>query len=184
MRVLQEFVVHRPVDKVWALFKDVSAVVGCVPGASLLEAREDGSYLGRITVKLGPITASFEGTAVLMWVDAEHCGTIDASGADKRGGSRAKAATTFAVTPEGEGSKVVLEAEITISGTAAQFARAGLVTEVATRMIREFAACLEAKLSATTPQEAEAVRASEIRGLPVMGQAIVASLRESLRRKR
>jgi len=184
MQVQQEFLVQRRVAEVVDLFQNVPAVVDCVPGASLLETLDDGSFLGQLTVKLGPITARFEGNATIVWTEGESRGSIDATGADRRGGSRAKMKVDFMIASDGEGTKVIIDADLVISGTAAQFARAGLVGELAARMIRDFAACLEAKLGASSPAEAGAVKAKELRALPLVGGAIVDSVRASLRKRR
>lgn len=168
MQVAQQFHVERPIDEVWAAFQDIPSVVQCVPGASLVEVKADGSFVGTLKVRLGPITASFEGTATVTVGPETHAGRIEASGVDKRGGSRGSAAVLYRVATAGTGSDVVIDSAITIGGTAAQFARAGLVNELASRMLRDFAACLEAKLGAQTPDEAAAVEAADLDGISML----------------
>lgn len=182
MYISQRFRVARPVDEVWSYFHDIPSVVQCVPGASLLELREDGSFTGRLTVRLGPITVAFEGSASVAFKAESHTGTIEARGVDKRGGSRGATTVTFAVTAVDDGTDVAVDADISISGTAAQFARAGLVNELAGRMIREFVACLEAKLGAATASEAAAVKAEDLRALPLLVDSGAAWIKGKLRR--
>jgi hypothetical protein len=67
---------------------------------------------------------------------------------DKRGGSRGRIEISYAVAGEGGGSRVAIDADVTLAGPAAQFGRTGLVAEIARRIMTEFAACLEARLEA------------------------------------
>ena len=65
MKIEHEFTVARPPDQVWAFFQDIPSVAQCLPGADLLGQSEDGSYDGKLAVKLGPMSASFEGKATV-----------------------------------------------------------------------------------------------------------------------
>jgi hypothetical protein len=84
---------------------------------------------------------------------------------DKKGGSRGQVKVVYTITPEGEGSKVGIDADVTLSGPAAQFGRTGLINEMSKRLIQEFVSCLESKLEAGSVEEAEAIQASEVRGI-------------------
>ena len=65
MKISQEFVVPRPPDVVWDFFQDVPSVAKCLPGAELTGESEDGGYVGQRSAKMGPMTATFEGTATV-----------------------------------------------------------------------------------------------------------------------
>ena len=165
MKISQEFVVTRPPEVVWDFFQDVPSVAQCLPGAELTGQNEDGSYEGTLTSKLGPMTAVFEGTATVTPDPDARTATIAGKGVDKRGGSRGHVKVQYTVTPDATGSKVDVDADISLSGPVAQFGRTGLVNEISKRLIVEFVSCLEAKLEATSEAEAEAVRASEVKGI-------------------
>jgi uncharacterized protein len=63
---------------------------------------------------------------------------------------------------DGGSTKVNIDADVMLSGPAAQFGRTGLVNEISKRLIGEFVQCLEAKLAATsTVEEAAEVRADK-----------------------
>jgi carbon-monoxide dehydrogenase small subunit len=51
------------VATVWDFFQNVPEVAQCLPGAELLSDDGDGKYTGRVAVKLGPLSATFDGTA-------------------------------------------------------------------------------------------------------------------------
>lgn len=168
MKIEQAFTVSRPPEEVWALFQDVPEVVRCMPGAELLEELGDDRYRGRVSVRLGAIQARFEGEARRQADPERRSGTIEGEGLDRRGGSRGRVRLAYRVAPVAPGAEVVLDADVTLSGPAAQFGRPGLVRELSGRLIQEFAECLEGKLEAETPTERGAVRAREIRGLRLL----------------
>jgi carbon monoxide dehydrogenase subunit G len=165
MKIEHEFAVARPPDDVWRLFQDVPSVAQCLPGAELTGQGDDGSYDGKLSVKLGPMAASFEGKCFVVPDPEARTATIDGTGVDKRGGSRGQVKVSYSVVPEGSGSRVTVDADVTLAGQVAQFGRTGLINEMSKRLIGEFVDCLEAKLAAETPVEASGIEAGEVRGL-------------------
>jgi carbon-monoxide dehydrogenase small subunit len=165
LNIEHEFSVARPPDVVWDLFQDIPSVAQCLPGAELLGQGEDGSYDGKLSVKLGPMAASFEGKCFVEPDHDSRTATIDGKGVDKSGGSRGQVKVTYSVIPEDSGSRVAVNADVTLSGPVAQFGRTGLINEMSKRLIGEFVECLEAKLGAESPTEATGIRAGEVRGL-------------------
>jgi carbon monoxide dehydrogenase subunit G len=165
LNIEHEFTVARPPDVVWQLFQDVPSVAQCLPGAELLGQGEDGSYDGKLSVKLGPMAASFEGKAIVTPDPATRSATIDGKGVDRSGGSRGQVKLSYSIVPEGNGSKVSVHADVSLSGPVAQFGRTGLINEMSKRLIGEFVQCLEAKLAAETPVEASSIRAGEVHGI-------------------
>lgn len=148
-KISETFCVAQPIDRVWAFFQDIPAVVTCLPGLELTGQPEPGTYRGRLKVKLGAITAGFEGEATILTVDAAAFTTrIEGKGVDKKGGSRAQAGFVYRLTPEAEGTAVVVDADINLSGPLAQFGRTGILNDVAREMTAQFAANLSAKLGA------------------------------------
>ncbi len=165
MNITQEFVVDRPADAVWSFFGDVPEVARCLPGAELTDDLGEGQYAGKLEAKLGPMTVSFEGKASVIRDEDAHTGHIDGSGADRRGGSRGRVKVDYSVKPEGDGTKVIVDADVTLQGPAAQFGRVGLIKEMSSRLIGDFTSCLEAKLGAETVEEAAAIEAEEVAGV-------------------
>ena len=182
MNISQEFVVARSADVVWELFQDVPVVAQCLPGAELLAQKDDGSYEGKLSVKLGPMTASFEGTATVTPDPGSRVATIEGKGVDRRGGSRGQVKVVYTITPQDGGSKVEVDAEVTLSGPAAQFGRTGLINEMSKRLIREFVDCLDAKLGADTPEEAAAIESSEVRGLSLLLASLWSAIKKPFTR--
>lgn len=177
MKIAQEFVVARPPSDVWDFFQDVPAVANCLPGAELTEQREDGSYEGNLSVKLGPMTAAFEGTATITPDVASHSATIEGKGVDKKGGSRGQVKVTYGITDDPGGSKVNVDADVTLSGPVAQFGRTGLINEMSKRLIGDFVSCLEGKLGASSKEEADTISAGEVKGISLFFSSLWSWLR-------
>lgn len=165
MKISNEFVVARPPAEVWRAFQDVPAVAQCLPGAELQGQGEDGSYEGSLSVKLGPMTAAFEGKATIETDEPNRSATIEGRGVDRKGGSRGQVKVVYAIVEDATGSKVSVDADVTLSGPAAQFGRTGLVNEMSKRLIAEFVSCLEGKLGASNESESAEITATEIRGI-------------------
>lgn len=170
MNIVQEFEVQSPVDRVWEFFQDIDEVARCLPGAELLGVRDDGAYEGKVGVRLGPMVTSFEGVATVTVDPQQRSGRIVGSGADRRGGSRGKVDVRYTLVDRGTTTGVSVDADVQISGPAAQFGRVGLINEMSERLIDEFLACLESKLTAPN-----AAAAAEIGAAPVEGGTLFLS---------
>lgn len=184
MKITHEFQVHRPVDLVWSFFQNVPEVAQCLPGAELLSDEGDGRYRGQVSVKLGAFSATFHGSATVTADEAGRTGTIEGKGSDNRGGSRGAAVVSYRLAPEGEDTKVTVEADITLSGAAARFGRSGIITEMNNRLIGDFVVCVEAKLAAQTEQERAGITASEVRGLALFWAGLLAWIGRLFGRRR
>jgi carbon monoxide dehydrogenase subunit G len=165
MNIGQEFMVDRPVEQVWSFFQDVPEVAKCLPGAELTEELGDGQFNGKLDAKVGPMSVSFDGKATVTSDAAARTGVIEGSGADRRGGSRGRVRVAYSLTEVEGGTKVSMDADIAISGPAAQFGRVGLIKEMSSRLIVDFTVCLEGKLAAASVEESEAITAAEVSGV-------------------
>ena len=147
IEIHEEFDVPRASPRdVWNLLSDPRAVVECVPGASLGEAHEDGSFDGSLAVKFGPAKVTFR-ARIELELDADRMtGSVTARGKDSQGGSRFRATMTFKVSERAEqpGSTVLVQGENEISGKLAGIVEAGAKI-VIKRMAAEFAENLAAK---------------------------------------
>ncbi|MDP6830463.1 MAG: 2Fe-2S iron-sulfur cluster-binding protein [Alphaproteobacteria bacterium] len=139
-RLEQAFSVGQDMEAVWQYFSDPANIAGCFPGARLT-AFDGQDIAGSMDVKFGPITASFSGSGRFDLDAARRRGVLQGSGADKRGGSRVKANVSFLLVPGDDGLRtdVKVTVDYLLSGPLAQFGRAGLVREFASRLSRQFA---------------------------------------------
>lgn len=149
MKLEQSFSVEAPADAVWEALTDIARVAGCLPGAELERSQEDGTYEGTFTVRLGPATAAYRGTlSVESAEQAARTQTIKASGRDTRGQGSARATIVSSLSPEGEQTRVNVITDLTITGSLARFGRGGMISDVANRLLEQFAACLQQQLRA------------------------------------
>jgi carbon monoxide dehydrogenase subunit G len=182
MKITETFDVERDIESVWALFVDVPELAHCLPGAELTEYHDDGRCAGRVEAKIGPISAIFEGEATVTGDATTRSGTVTGKGADRRGGSRAQLKVAYSLEPIPSGTRVVVDADVILSGAAAQFGRIGLLKEMTGRIIGEFVHCIEAKLAAPTPEAAAAVHAAEVKGFSLLLASMVAPITRLFRK--
>jgi carbon monoxide dehydrogenase subunit G len=153
--------IEAPPDRVWALLLDVEQVAPCMPGAELTEVVDENTFKGKVNVKLGPVSLSFAGTVTRERVDeASRVVTLKADGRETKGKGSASARVTSTLEPSGEGTKVVIEADLTISGALAQFGR-GMIGDVSQRMANQFADCLGSRIAAMEAAAAPTVGPAE-----------------------
>jgi carbon monoxide dehydrogenase subunit G len=149
MKLEQSFEVDAPLERVWNVLLDIERVTPCLPGAAVTGRREDGSYDGSFSVKIGPTTASYAGRLMLENVEeSAHRATMQANGTDRRGqgGARARIVSTLQAL-DGR-TRVTVDTDYQITGRLARFGRGGMIEDIAERLLREFAGNLQRLLGA------------------------------------
>ncbi len=148
MDLTNEVRVAVPIDKAWDIFTDIEFIAPCMPGAQLLEVDGD-EYKGQIKIKVGPITAQYQGTAKFISKDKDtHTLVMSATGRDSRGAGNAAAEIKAQMTPDGDGTAITITTTLKVTGKVAQFGR-GVMASVSEKLIDQFAKSLEAKLEET-----------------------------------
>jgi carbon monoxide dehydrogenase subunit G len=150
MQIENSFSVGAPPERVFAFLLDVNRVVACVPGAELSEVVDSDTFKGKVRIKVGPVTVSYNGTAHMTSRDeTARTATLQAEGRETTGSGSARATTTMTVTPEGDGSSVRLATDFTVVGRVAQFGR-GIMEEVSRKLVDQMGECIRTKLEAET----------------------------------
>jgi uncharacterized protein len=143
-----EFRAAAPVEELWTFLLDVERIAPCMPGAELTETVDDRTWKGRVAMKFGPVAMSFAGTVVMQERDdAAHRVVLSAKGMEQKGKGAATATVTSWLEPDGAGTRVKMQADITLTGTVAQLSR-GLVPEVSKKLTAQFADCLHESMTA------------------------------------
>ena len=158
MQIENEFEVLASPDRVYAFLLDVNRVVACMPGAELSEVVDPTTFKGRVKIKVGPITVSYNGTARIAESDeARRVATLQADGRETTGPGSARATATMAVEPSGDGASTVrLTTDFTVAGRIANFGR-GVMEDVSKRLVSQMADCIKANLeTAAAPEPAPA----------------------------
>jgi carbon monoxide dehydrogenase subunit G len=147
MELTNEFRVGVPPAHAFAVLTDLERIAPCMPGAQLQEVEGD-EYRGVVKVKVGPITAQYKGKAMLIEQDeAGGRAVLRAEGRDTRGQGNANATITATLTPDGEGTKVVVVTDLTVTGKVAQFGR-GVLADVSAKLLGQFVDCLHTNVLA------------------------------------
>lgn len=146
IEIRERFEVPADPERVWQVLSDPHAVVGCVPGASITAANEDGSLDAGVVVKFGPTRVTFKVQAMLTLDEPAHQGSITAQGKDSIGGTRMRSTAQFGVAPGpgGSGSSVAIDGNVEVSGRLASLIEGG-ASLVVKRMSGEFAQRLAAR---------------------------------------
>ena len=138
MELTNEFEVAVPIEEAWTVLTDVERIAPCLPGAELQEVEGD-QYRGIVKVKVGPITASYKGTARFEEMDAiAHRAVLKAEGRETRGQGNASATISATLSPSGDGTKVEVVTDLAITGKVAQFGR-----DVSGKLLDQFVHNLE-----------------------------------------
>jgi len=145
MQLTNAFTVPAPVEAAWARLLDVPAIAPCLPGATLTGSDGD-EFTGTVKVKLGPISLTYKGSGrIAERDDAAHRAVVEASGRETRGPGTASATITATLAADGDGTRVDVVTDLTVTGRPAQFGR-GMLADVSTRLLDQFAACLAEQL--------------------------------------
>ena len=143
MELNHEFTVAAPIGRAWAVLTNIEEIAPCMPGAELTEVDGD-TYHGLVKIKVGPITAQYQGTALLTEKDeSAHRVVMKASGRDARGQGNAAALVTATMTEQGDGTLVSINTDLTVSGRVAQVGR-GVMHDVSAKLLQQFVDNLEA----------------------------------------
>ena len=161
MELKNEFRVGVPIEQAWATLTDVEYIAPCMPGAKLTEI--DGEeFKGQVKIKVGPITAQYNGVAKFTEKDeSRHRLVLDASGRDSRGAGNAAAEVTAEMTADGDETHIVITTELKVTGKVAQFGR-GVMADVSEKLIGQFVESLEQKLLETAATAAGGDEDSEM----------------------
>src|SRR3954451_14540629 len=159
MELSHEFRVGVPKHEAWTLLTDVERIAPCMPGAELQEIEGD-EYRGVVKVKVGPITAQYKGKATFLELDEQGGrAVLRAEGRDTRGQGNANATITALLIADGDGTKVTVTTDLTVTGRVAQFGR-GVLAEVSGKLLEQFTDCLEDKVLASPGSDASTAAAS------------------------
>src|SRR6185295_1235140 len=153
MQIEKTFVLKAPRAAVWDFLTDPEKVARCLPGAAITGKLDDGqSYGGTMTVKVGPVTASYRGKMRFDKLDeAAGEAEIVASGQETRGkgGADMKMKSYVSERAPGE-TEVQVVSDVNVVGVLAQFGR-GMIQDVSDQLFQKFTDCMRRELEAPAP---------------------------------
>ncbi|GAY14292.1 SRPBCC family protein [Mycobacterium sp. shizuoka-1] len=163
MKIDNEFTVSVPIARAWEVLSDMEQVVPLMPGAQLT-GQDGDDFLGKVKVKVGPVTSEFSGKAHFVERDeATHRAVVDGRGKEARGTGNAAAVVVLQLHEAGDHTRVTVETDLKIVGKLAQFG-SSMLQQVSEKLLGQFVDALEAKLAAgsepATPADTQAPAAA------------------------
>ncbi|AKU11381.1 carbon monoxide dehydrogenase subunit G [Azoarcus sp. CIB] len=139
LQIQEKFEVAAPVDAVWQFLLDPQNVVACMPGASLTEIVNADSFIGAVKLKIGAVTAQYQGTITYVEKDlAQHIVKLLASGNERGGGTvSGTIVTRLTPSPDGRSTEVSCESSIDLTGRILQVGR-GMIEGVSAQIIKKY----------------------------------------------
>ena len=160
IEIKESFRVAAPVEKVWNFMKTPESLAGCMPGASLARMIDDKSFVGTVKLKVGAITASYDGTMTFTTLDdAAHQLTLLAEAKEKGGGTvTGTISANLEALPDGS-TDVRCESNVDLTGRIVQVGR-GMIEGVSKQVIQKFVANVKASLETAEAAAAGAAGAA------------------------
>jgi carbon monoxide dehydrogenase subunit G len=161
VKLNNSFLVPASQDVAWETLLDVPAMVACMPGAELVDVVDDSTWKTNMKIKFGPIGMTF--AADVTQEDADRSAgrvVLNAKAREVRGRGGAQASIVSTLSEVEDGTRVDISMDLLLSGPVAQYGR-GLVEDVSSELVGQFAANLRQQLDATPgPEETPAATPS------------------------
>ncbi len=172
--IKETFTVQAPIERVWQFVMDPEMVVTCMPGAELESVEDERTFLGKVSIKVGAVTTSYQGRVQFTTVDdVAHVVEMTAEGRETGGGT-AKGTMSSRLRSLGAGeTEVVAEASVDLTGRVMQMGR-GMIQGVSQQLFRQFVTCVKERLEAPEGEEAvsAAVEPEPIRIVPLVSRTL------------
>ena len=131
--------VKAPADRLWAFVSDVPTVGACIPGATDIRESGEGTYIGTVKVRVGPVSLGLDGKLGVEELDASaRTIALTGEGADRRVPGNVRVKIRMAVSPaDGDTSVLVVDSEANILGKLGEFGQ-GIIRRKADGMMKQF----------------------------------------------
>lgn len=167
----QSFQVRAPIEAVWAFLLDPQNVVACMPGASLTQIIDEKSFVGAVKVKVGAVTAQYQGTITYTGIDAAaRVVTMLAEGKERGGGTvKGTIVSQLSSTEGGAVTNVETSSSFDLTGKIVQVGR-GMIEGISAQIIKMYVGNVRARLEPVAGAAASAVPGSAAAAPPPVRQ--------------
>jgi carbon monoxide dehydrogenase subunit G len=188
IEINERFEVPAGLDEVWRFVVEPAQVVTCMPGAELIEQKNENTYLGKVKVKLGAINASYQGEVVFESID-EASRTLRLVGEGREpGGGTAKGTVDIGLheTASG-GTEMRIDVQVDITGKVMQVG-GGMIKPVSKQLFKQFANNARKHLESAQAAGGDASAAPVVRDddalavIPLLGRTLWAGIVNFFRR--
>lgn len=113
MKLSDEVTIPVPRQKVWEALNDPEILRQCIPGCEEITKTSDTAMEAKVTVKLGPVKATFKGAVNLSDLDPPNGYRIAGEGKSMMGGAMGGANVRLTDVPEGTKLSYDVDAQVT-----------------------------------------------------------------------
>ena len=166
MELKGEYRIAAPRDQVWAMLNDPDVLRECLPGCESLSGTPEEGFSARVTTKIGPVKATFDGSVALSNVNPPESYRISGEGKGGVAGF-AKGGADVHLAQDGADTILTYLANAQVGGKLAQLG-SRLIDSTAKKLADQFFACLAQKAGASAGSNVQAAEAQ-------MGAAATAS---------
>jgi carbon monoxide dehydrogenase subunit G len=140
IEIKETFTVAAPVEAVWNFMNSPENVVACMPGASLKEIVDAKSFVGAVKIKIGAVTAQYQGTITYQEADAAARRVrMLAEGNERGGGTVSGTIVTQLMSLANGGTEVHVTSSVDLTGRIVQVGR-GMIEGVSAQIIKKYVA--------------------------------------------
>ena len=137
----QSFQIRAPIEAVWAFLLDPKNVVACMPGASLTQVIDEKSFVGAVKVKVGAVTAQYQGTITYTGIV-----TMLAEGKERGGGTvKGTIVSRLSSIEGGVVTNVETSSSFDLTGKIVQVGR-GMIEGISAQIIKMYVGNVRAML--------------------------------------
>jgi len=137
-------------EAVYAGLNDVEVLRQCIPGCEQIEKTSDTEMVAKVTLRIGPVKASFSGKVTLSDFDPPNGYTISGDGSGGLAGF-AKGSAKVTLEPDGDATMLHYTVDAEIGGKLAQMG-SRLIDSTAKKLASEFFAKFS-EIVGTTPDQ-------------------------------
>ena len=136
MQMTGEQRIEASVNEVWKALNDPEVLKASIPGCQELEKKSDTELAAKVTLKIGPVKATFNGEVGLQNLNPPHSYTIVGEGKGGVAGF-AKGGADVALKEDGDATILAYEAKADVGGKIAQLG-SRLIDSTAKKLAGQF----------------------------------------------
>ena len=174
----KNFEFNADIDTVWNVLKNPEKVVTCVPGAELTETTDENHLKGKVTIKIGPVIAKFNGNVEVEKREISNYElAMTGKGSDISGKGGAAMSMWLKLNALETGTDVFCRMTVSITGRIAQFG-GRMVEAVNNKMFKQFISNFTNMMeqengdegSTGRPRKAEPIKATSLVGSVIVSE--------------
>ena len=182
----KNFELSADTNAVWNILNNPEKLVICVPGAELTETIDENHLKGKVTIKIGPVTAKFNGDIEIEKREISNYELdMTGKGSDISGKGGATMNMWLKLNKLETGTEVSCRMTVSITGRIAQFG-ARMIEAVNNKMFEQFITNFTNMMEQENGDESNAGvsrKAEPVKAASLVGSVIVSELQKKFGKK-